>query len=207
MDLERLSGLRGDWGRPADTKAPDFSLSEDATTEFENALQALSANDPSGVGDSSLLHRLTPERARLVIRTFGVPAVSRETRTPPPPKRTAPQRRARSPLAPNGPSNDPAVERPEPGSTPTAEELEGAGHMEMHWSAEDVGLSTFVGGSQAAEAAHCTAFGRDIGAEVGLQFLDSESRAFRVMVARSFQNDLDVPVQEAKFQFEVNVRF
>ncbi len=79
--------------------------------------------------------------------------------------------------------------------------------MEVHWASESAGLSTFVGGRQGAVDGHASAFGREIGAAAGFQFQGSDSRAYRILVAQKFQNDLDAPVQQPKIQFELNVRF
>ncbi len=148
-----------------------------------------------------VVERLAPERADLVVSAL---RPDRRARAAEQASDRAGPRRARSPLAPAKLVPDAALGQP---ALPLSNQaLDGSGHMEVHWSALD-GVSTFVGGSQAEEAAHSTAFGRDIGAEAGVQITDSEARAYRIMVARTFKNDLDAPIQAPRLRLEVNVRF
>lgn len=183
-----------------------------ASPRFARFESGLVGHGPGGVlhlklpgAESSDPHRLTKKRARLVIEAVVRSSAIRRGREVS--STRSAKSRGRGPLRSEELPKESSAQERAAGSVQNAEELEGASHMELHWSADDLGLSTFVGGSRAGSTACATAFGREIAAEVGLQFLDSESRAYRVMVAQSFKNELGAPVEEARFQFEWNVRF
>ncbi|MDG2149118.1 MAG: hypothetical protein P8N09_06300 [Planctomycetota bacterium] len=154
-------------------------------------------------------HHLTRQRARQVIdavvRSVAI-RLGRENSQDGSKAQSA-RARLRSPLAAESQSMDSPAESGAAAPSHTTEEVDGASQVEVHWSADELGLSTFVGGSRSDAAACSTAFGREVAAEAGLQFLDSASRAYRVVVAQSFKNDLAAPVEEARFQFEWNIRF